>query len=82
MKKHFINYYTTAGTPREWDTTSIDEFERRLYEILEDPHTVRHSISFRTEVTKVVEPELVSYPPSKEEVEREREYQEFKAYKK
>lgn len=82
MKKYFITYDTIAISNRTWDTAEPFEFFQRLEELLNDSHVIQHSISFRTEVTKVVEPELVSYPPSKEEMEREREYQEFKGGRK
>lgn len=82
MKRHFITYYTIAGENRPWDTMLLFEFYQRLTELIEDPYVVQGSVSFHTETIKQEEPVLVSFPASKEEIEREREYQQFKGARK
>lgn len=80
MKKHNITYYTIAGENRTWDTMILFEFFQRLSELMEDPYVVQGSISFHTETIKQEEPVLVSFPASKEEIERERELLKFRRF--
>lgn len=83
MTRHFINYYTITGVPTGWNTTNNFEFYQRLGELLEDRFVVQNSIMFHSDIIQPEpEPVFVSYPASKEEQEREREYQLFKGGRK
>lgn len=74
--------YRFLNTTRSDTLTDLFTFYLRLSELMEQHEVPNHSIKFSTEDIIQPEPVFVSYPASKEEMEREREFQLFKGGRK